>query len=288
MAEKIKIPKSYEPGQEDLPNVIAPAGMEVNSNYLKVGDYFAKTFFVFTYPRYVASGWFSPVINLAEMMDISVFVNPMDTALALRNLRKKVAQVEAEIAEKQEKGVVRDPVLETAYQDIENLRDSLQQAREKLFEVGVYITIYGSSLENLSKLENTIENLLESKLVYIKPALFRHLEGFNSVLPIAQDDLNVHTPLNSGPTSSLFPFISPDLTSDKGILYGVNLHNNSLVIFDRFSLENANSVVFAKSGSGKSYATKLEIIRSLMVDTNVIVIDPENEYQNLANAVGGS
>jgi len=286
--DKIKIPKTYEPGKGDLPNVIAPAGMEVNSNYLKVGEYFAKTFFIFTYPRYIASGWFSPVINLAEMMDITIVINPMDTALALRNLRKKVAQVEAEIAEKQEKGMVRDPVLETAYQDIENLRDALQQAREKIFEVGVYITIYGTSLENLTKLEKTLENILESKLVYIKPALFRHLEGWNSVLPIAQDDLKIRTPLNSGPASSLFPFVSPDLTSDKGILYGVNLHNNSLVIFDRFSLENANSVVFAKSGSGKSYATKLEIIRSLMMGTNVIVIDPENEYQNLANAVGGS
>ena len=285
---KIKIPKTYKPSAEDLPNVIAPAGMEVGSNYLKLGDYLVKTFFVFTYPRYVSSGWFSPIINLAEMMDVSIFVHPMDTALALRNLRKKVAQIEAEISEKQEKGVVRDPVLETAYQDIENLRDALQQAREKLFEVGIYITVYGSSSEDLSKLENQIESILESKLVYVKPALFRHLEGFNSVLPLGQDQLGIHTPLNSGPVSSIFPFISPDLSSDKGILYGVNMHNNSLVIFDRFSLENANSVVFAKSGSGKSYATKLEILRSMMMGIDVIVIDPENEYQNLANAVGGS
>jgi type IV secretory pathway VirB4 component len=285
---KIKIPKPYEPGKEDVPNIIAPAGLEVNSGHLKLGDYFVKTFFIFTYPRYVSSGWFSPIVNLAEMMDISVFVHPMDTALALRNLRKKVAQIEAELNEKQSKVIVRDPVLETAYQDIENLRDSLQQAREKLFEVGVYITIYGTDLQSLSKLENKIESIMESKLVYIKPALFRQLEGLNSVLPISQDNLGVRTPLNSGPASSLFPFVSPDLTSDKGILYGVNLHNNSLVIFDRFSLENANSVVFAKSGSGKSYATKLEIIRSMMMGTDVIVIDPENEYQNLANAVGGS
>ncbi|MCP6720116.1 MAG: ATP-binding protein [Patescibacteria group bacterium] len=285
---KIKIPKTYKPSAEDLPNIIAPAGMEVGSNYLKLGDYLVKTFFIFTYPRYVAGGWFSPIINLAEMMDISIFVHPMDTALALRNLRKKVAQIEAEISEKQEKGVVRDPVLETAYQDVENLRDALQQAREKLFEVGIYITIYGSSVEDLRKLENRVESILESKLVYIKPSLFRHLEGFNSILPLGQDQLGVHTPLNSGPVSSIFPFISPDLTSDKGILYGVNMHNNSLVIFDRFSLENANSVVFAKSGSGKSYATKLEILRSMMMGIDVIIIDPENEYQNLANAVGGS
>ncbi|MFH0712819.1 MAG: DUF87 domain-containing protein, partial [Candidatus Jorgensenbacteria bacterium] len=286
--EKIKIPKPYEPGAEDIPNVIAPAGLEINSSYLKLGDYFVKTFFIFTYPRFVSSGWFSPILNLAEMMDVSIFVHPMDTALALRNLRKKVAQIESELNEKTEKGIVRDPVLETAYQDIESLRDSLQQATEKLFEIGVYITIYGTDLTGLSKLENKIESIMESKLVYVKPALFRQLEGLNSVLPIGEDVLAVGTPLNSGPASSLFPFISPDLSSDKGILYGVNLHNNGLVIFDRFSLENANSVVFAKSGSGKSYATKLEIIRSMMMGTDVIVIDPENEYQNLANAVGGS
>lgn len=285
---KIKLPQTYEPGTGDLPNIIAPAGLEVESNYLKLGDYHIKTVFIFTYPRYISSGWFSSIINLAEMMDISIYVHPMDTGLALRNLRKKVAQIEAEISEKQEKGHVRDPVLETAYQDVEKLRDALQQAREKLFKVGVYITLYGSSLENLNKLEQTLESMLEAKLVYIKPALFRQLEAFNSVIPLNQDKLLVHTPLNSGPAASIFPFVSPDLTSDKGILYGVNLHNNSLVIFDRFSLENGNAVVFAKAGAGKSYATKLEVLRSLMMGTDVIIIDPENEYQNLANAIGGS
>ena len=285
---KIKIPQSYKPGAEDLPNVIAPAGLEINPNYLRLGDYFLKTFFIFTYPRYVSSGWFSPIINLAEMMDISIMIHPMDTGLALRNLRKKTAQIQAEINEKQEKGIVRDPMLETAYEDVEGLRDSLQQAREKLFQVAVYVTIYGTSLEELRKVENTIESIMESKLVYVKPALFRQGEGFNSVLPLNKDVLAIYTPLNSGPASSLFPFVSPDLTSDKGILYGVNMHNNSLIIFDRFSLENANSVVFAKAGSGKSYATKLEVLRSMMMGTDVIIVDPENEYQNLANAIGGS
>jgi len=274
--------------QDNLSNIIAPAGVEADSNYLKIGDYYAKTFFVFNYPRFISSGWFSPIINLSEMMDISIFAHPMDTGLALRNLRKKVAQVEAEINEKQDKGIVRDPMLETAYEDIESLRDSLQQAREKLFQVAIYITIYGEDLKSLSKLENALESLLDSKLVYIKPALFRQIEGFNSVLPIGKDELTINTPLNSGPSSSLFPFVSPDLTSDKGILFGLNMHNNGLIIFDRFSLENANTVVFAKSGSGKSYASKLEILRSLMVGTNVIVIDPENEYQNLASSIGGS
>jgi conjugal transfer ATP-binding protein TraC len=285
---KLNIPQSYEAGAGDLPNIIAPAGLEINSNFLKIGDYFAKTLFIFTYPRFISTGWFSPIINMAEMMDISIYVHPMDTALALRNLRKKVAQIESEINEKEEKGIVRDPMLETAYQDVEKLRDALMQAREKLFKVGVYITIYGQDMESLNSLEATLESMLESKLVYVKPALFRQLEAFNSVMPLNQDKLLINTPLNSGPASSLFPFVSPELTSDKGILYGINMHNNSLVIFDRFSLENANSVVFAKSGAGKSYATKIQVLRSMMVGNNVIIIDPENEYQNLANAIGGS
>lgn len=284
----IKIPEPYKPGEGDVSNVIAPAGLEINSNYLRLGDYFVKNFFIFTYPRYLSSGWFSPIINMAEMMDVSIFAHPMDTGLALRNLKKKVAEIQAELSERQEKGLVRDPVLETAFQDVEALRDALQQAREKVFNVGVYITVYSATLENLKKIENTIESTMESRLVYIKPALFRQIEAFNSVLPLGRDDLQIDTPLNSGPASSLFPFVSPDLTSEEGILYGVNMHNNSLVIFDRFSLENANSVVFAKSGGGKSYATKLEILRSLMMGVNVIVVDPENEYQNLANAIGGS
>ncbi len=183
---------------------------------------------------------------------------------------------------------MRDPQLQTAYQDIEQLRDSLQQAREKLFQIGIYITLYGKTLEELQKIENSVVSTLESKLVYTKPALFQQLEGLASVLPLGKDKLAVNTPLNSGPVSAIFPFVSSDLTSDSGILYGVNLHNNSLIIFDRFSLENANSVVFAKSGAGKSYALKLEIIRSLMLGTDVIVIDPEEEYRSLTEAMGGS
>lgn len=285
---KLNIQKPYEASSSDVPNIIAPSGLQVESNYVKLGDYFAKTLFVFTYPRFVSSGWFSPVINAPAMMDVSIFVHPTDTSLALRNLKKKVVQIEAELMEREEKGLVRDPLLETAYQDVENLRDSLQQAREKLFQVGVYITIYGATLDELKKIESSVISTLENRLVYVKPALFQQLEGFSSTLPLGNDKLFVTTPLNSGPVSAIFPFVSPDLTSDSGILYGVNLHNNSLIIFDRFSMENANSVVFAKSGSGKSYATKLEIIRSLMMGTDVIVIDPEDEYRNLSEAIGGS
>lgn len=288
MAKKIQIPKGYTASGKDIKDVIAPAGFEVNAGYVKLGEKYLKTFFLFTYPRYLSSGWFSPVINLAEILDISIHIHPIDTALALRNLRKKTAQIQAQIMEREEKGLVRDPMLETAYQDVENLRESLQQAREKLFEMGIYITIYGDDLKEIARLENLIVSLLESKLVYIKPALFQQLEALSSVLPLGTDKIAIRTPLNSGPASSIFPFISADLTSDEGILYGVNLSNNSLVIFDRFSLENANFTVFAKAGAGKSYFAKLEVLRSMMMGTDVVIIDPENEYQNLAETIGGS
>ncbi|TSC89795.1 MAG: Type IV secretory pathway VirB4 components-like protein [Parcubacteria group bacterium Gr01-1014_3] len=274
--------------EQEIKNIIAPPAIEVNPNYVKLGNKFAKTLFIFTYPRYLSTGWFSPIINLPNLLDISVVVHPVDTPMALKNLRKKAAIVEAEIAEQQEKGLVRNPVLETAIQDIEALRDSLQQGQEHLFNVGVYITLYADTIENLNKLESEITYVLESKLVYAKPALFQQIEGISSVLPLGTDQLDIHTPLNSSPLSSFFPFVSATLTSDEGILYGINRHNSTLIIFDRFSLENANMVIFAKSGAGKSYATKLEALRLLMTGTDVLIIDPENEYQQLANVVGGS
>ncbi|MEK7608081.1 MAG: DUF87 domain-containing protein [Patescibacteria group bacterium] len=272
----------------DLKKLISPSGLQINSNYLKIGDKFVKTLFVFSYPRYLSSGWFDSLINLPALFDISVFVTPIDTGLALKNLRKKATQLESQISDQQEKGLVRDPILETGLQDVDELRDMLQQAQEKMFETGVYIAIYGDTLEEIARLEGQITSLMESKIVYVKPALFMQLEGYSSILPLGNDHINIRTPLNSGPISSFFPFVSEDLTSDKGIMYGINRHNNSLVIFDRFSLENANQVVFAKSGGGKSYATKLEIIRSLMMGIDVVVIDPENEYHRLAEAFGGS
>ena len=274
--------------EKEVQNIIAPAGMEVEPGYLKLGDKFAKTVFIFNYPRYLSSGWFNSIINMPELMDISIFVHPVDTVLALRNLRRKTAQIEAQLMERQEKGLVRDPVLEIAHQDIESLRDQLQQAQEKLFNIGVYLTFYADNLDALEKLGEKINSIFESQLVYVKPAMFQQLDGFASTLPLNIDKLLINSPMNSGPVSSMFPFVSVDLTSDEGILYGINRHNNTLVIFDRFSLENANSVVFAKSGSGKSYACKLEILRYLMMGIDVLIIDPENEYQKLAESVGGS
>ena len=273
---------------QEIKNIIASPAIEINPNYLKVGEKFSKTLFIFTYPRYLSTGWFSPIVNLPNLLDISLFIHPVNTDLALKNLRKKAAQIQAQISESEEKGLVRNPVLETAFQDIESLRDALQQSRENLFSVGLYLTIYSENLENLNKLEAEINSLLESRLVYVKPATFQQLEGLTSTLPLELDQLSVHTPLNSSPVSSFFPFVSANLTSDEGIMYGLSRHNNTLIIFDRFSLENANSVIFAKSGAGKSYSTKLETLRLLMMNTDVLIVDPENEYETLANSVGGS
>lgn len=277
-----------EEGFSHFRDFVAPSALKIESNYLQIGSKYLRTIFVFSYPRFLNLNWFSPIINLDRPFNVSLFIHPVDTAIVLKALRKKVAQVQSQISERGEKGYVRDPILETAYQDLENLRDNLQQAQEKLFKFGLYITVLGDNLSEINKLESEIKGLLESKIVYVKMAILQQDSGFTSSLPICKDVLQIHTSLNTSPLSAIFPFVSADLTSNKGILYGINRHNNSLIIFDRFSLENANSLIFARSGAGKSYAAKLEVLRYLMEGTSVIIIDPENEYQYLANTVGGA
>jgi type IV secretory pathway VirB4 component len=277
----------YEAATLEFRDVIAPSALKIEPKSINLGDKVARTFFVISYPRFLTDNWFSPIINLDKIFDVSIFIHPIETEKILREFQKKVAEVQSQINVRESKGLVRDPMLDTAINDLEGLRNSLMQAQQKMFDVGLYITIYADNEQELFKTENEIKSILESKLVYIKPALFQQEDGFKSVIPIGNDLLGVHQKLNSEPLSSLFPFVSFDLTSDKGILYGVNRHNSGLIIFDRFSLENYNSVTIATSGSGKSFATKLEILRTLMFDTDVIVIDPEREYEYLAEAVGG-
>lgn len=277
----------YDASVLSLEDVVAPSAISVSPKQLSLSGKLTRTFFVVAYPRYLTEGWMEPILNLEKEFDLSIFVHPMDTTEVLKKFQKKVAEVQSQITSREEKGFVRDPQLEAAYQNLEDLRDKLQQAEERLFDVGLYITIYGASDEDLHKTESDIRSILDSRLVYLKPALFQQEQGFRSTLPIGTDELLVHSKFNSEPLSSFFPFTSFDLTSDNGILYGVNRHNSSLVLFDRFSLENYNSVTFATSGSGKSYAAKLEILRSLMFGAEVIVIDPEHEYEYLAEATGG-
>ena len=236
----------------NLEDIIAPSSFEVKQNFLRVGERFAKSFFIFSYPRYLSTGWLSPVINLQHPMDISFHIHPVSSNTVLKKLRKKLTEVRAEMMEKEEKGLIRDPVLETAYQDIEVLRDSLQTAQERIFKMGIYITVYTETQKELRKIETVLRSILEARLIYIRPALFRQKEGFISCNPYCLDQLVVHTTMNTAPLSSIFPFVSSDLSANEGILYGINMHNNSLVLFDRFTLENANMVIFGKAGGGKS------------------------------------
>jgi len=277
----------YRSGMLQLKDVIAPSALEVTANHVRLGEKLARTLYVFSFPRFLASNWFSPVINMDKVIDISIFIHPVDTTVILKKLQRRVAEIQSQVNIRQEKGLVRDPMLDAGYQNLEQLRDSLQQAEEKLFLIGIYLTIYGDTADELDKIEISIKSILESRLVYLKPALFQQKEAMDSTFPMALDLLKVNNYLNSSPASTVFPFVSFDLTANRGILYGINAHNNSLVLFDRFGMENYNSVMFARSGSGKSYTAKLEVIRSLMFDVDVIIIDPEKEYEYLAEAVGG-
>ena len=289
-AEKsvIEEERIFREGVVSIKDLISPAAMEVNPRFIKLGERFASTLFVISYPRYISIGWFAPIINLSVALDISMFFYPVKSHIILKQLRKKAGALEAQLLSDREKGAPRDPVRETALRDIEKLRDDLTQGTEHFFQFGLYVTVYADTKEELGRLTEDIESLFGSRLVYSKKVLYQAEQGFNSTLPMGNDELMIGFNMNSSPIAASFPFISSELTSDDGVLYGINRHNNSLILFDRFSLQNANTVVFATSGAGKSYAIKLEVLRSMMLGTDVLVIDPEREYKHLADAVGGT
>ena len=286
--ELLEAEKIYRQGLTSLKDVLAPSAIKVNPSELEISGSLTRTYFVLAYPRYLGSNWLSQIISLDFPMDMAMFIYPVDSGQILKKLRTKTGQIQSSIAIQREQGSVRDPMLETAFKDVEELRDRLIQGTEHYFRFSLYFTIYADSKEELDKHSSTIETLLGSKLIVGKKSFLQMKQGFNSTLPLGQDQLAVSSNLNTEPLSSTFPFVSSDLTSNDGILYGINLHNNSLILFDRFSMENANTVVFAKSGAGKSYAVKLEILRSLMIGADVIVIDPEHEYEHLSDSVGGA
>ncbi len=271
----------------DIKDIISPSFIEVKQNQINLEEKIAKTFFVFSYPRFLSINWLSPIINFERPIDISFFIYPTDSGDILKKLRKKVTEVQTELTDQAEKGLVRDPSLETAYRDLEELRDRLYSAQERMFRLGVYLTIYADNEKELSESENEIKSFFEGRMVYIKPSIFKQKEGFISTSPCGLDLLQINTSMNTEPLSSIFPFVSFDLTSNDGILYGINRHNNSLVLFNRFGLENYNEVVFGTTGSGKSYLVKLQSLRYLMIGIDVIIIDPDNEYKSLVDAVGG-
>jgi conjugal transfer ATP-binding protein TraC len=278
----------YRRGIVTIRDLIAPAAFQINPDFLKLGNKYVRTMFVVTYPRYVGVGWGAPVINYSGTIDISMYFYPVKSEIILKQLRNKVGVVTAQIMSDNEKGAPRDPLRETALRDMEQLRDDLTQGVEHFFQFAFYVTLYADSEEELDKRTGEIESVFGAKLIYTKRGFYQSEQGFNSTLPLGNDELMITFNMNTSPIASSFPFISSDLTSEKGILYGINRHNNSLVLFDRFSLQNANAVVFATSGAGKSYAVKLEVLRAMMMGTDVMIIDPEMEYKTLSDAVGGT
>ncbi len=278
----------YRRGVVSIKDLIAPASFEVTPEYVRLGDTYVRTMFVVNYPRYVGVGWSAPIINFNATLDIGMFFYPVPAPIILKQLKKKVGILEATIVADSEKGMPRDPMRETALRDIESLRDNLTQGVEHFFQFAFYVSIYAKNKDELDNLSKQIESQFGSKLIYTKTGYYQSEQGFNSTMPLGNDELTITFNMNTSPIASSFPFISADLTSDHGILYGINRHNNSLILFDRFSLPNANACVFATSGAGKSYTVKLEVLRSMMMGCDVLIIDPEMEYKHLSDAVGGS
>ena len=286
--EDAEVQRAFEQGITTLRDLISPSSIEIQSDHFRLGTKYGRTLYIYGYPRTISTGWLSPLINMDEVLDISIYIYPVDTGVIMKNLRKKVTQLEADISLNAEKGRIRNPETEHAIQDAEELRDDLQLGREKFFRFGLYVTLWADSLDELNFVQHKIENYFGSSMIFSKVATSQQEQVMNSTMPMATDQLMIRRNMNTSAISTSFPFTSADLTQEKGILYGVNLHNNGLVIFDRFTLENANLVVFAKSGAGKSFAVKLEAVRSMMMGSEIVIIDPENEYQKLCDAVGGS
>jgi conjugal transfer ATP-binding protein TraC len=286
--EQAEVEQAFLKGVSTLRDLIAPSSIEIHSSYFRLGTKYGRTLYVYGYPRQIYTGWLSSLVNIDEVLDVSMYIYPVESQVVLTNLRKKVTQLEATASISNEKGKTRDPALEAAISDAEELRDQLQLGAERFFRFGLYVTLYADSLDELNFVQHKIETLFGQQMVFSKVASSQQEQGLNSSIPQLTDQLQIRRNMNTGAISTSFPFTSADLTDNTGILYGINMHNNGLVIFDRFKLENANLVVFAKSGAGKSFTVKLEALRSMMLGSEIIIIDPENEYQKLSDAVGGS
>jgi conjugal transfer ATP-binding protein TraC len=286
--EEQEVQAAFQKGITALRDFIAPSSLEFKSTHFNIGTRYARTYYVFGYPRQLYTGWLSSMVNLDEVLDLSMYIYPVESQVVLENLRKKVTQLEAGIQIDAEKGRIRDPGKQAAIMDAEEMRDKLQVGEERFFRFGLYFTLYAESMEEMEFVSHKVESMLGQQLVYSKPATSQQEQGLNSTVPQMIDQLQIRRNMSTGALSTSFPFTSADLSQDNGILYGINMHNSGLVIFDRFSLENGNSVVFAKSGAGKSFTVKLEALRSMMFGTEIFIIDPENEYQRMCEAVGGA
>ncbi len=273
--------------QSSVQDILAPSVIEVDFDHLKINNRFVRTMFVAGYPRYVSANWLSPLINFEQSLDTSLFIYPVESKTILDDLRRKIAEMEAEISTDAERGRVIDPATQAKLEDALTMQEQLTKGIERFFQFGLYITLSADTIEKLNQTSKEIESTLASLLIIPKYATLQMEEGFKTTLPLALDFLNITRNMDTTSLATTFPFTSSELTANEGIMYGINENNGSLIIFDRFTLENYNSVIFAKAGAGKSFLVKLEILRSFMFDAEIVVIDPENEYETLCNAVGG-
>jgi len=287
-----EIQNSYIPDTKfdgmTIRDIVAPIDMEIDFKTVQMGDFFYRTFFISGYPRFVGPNWLSPLINFEHSLRISTFYYPVDSKDILEKLKRKIGEIEATLYAQMEERKVVDPSLKVKLTDAQQLQDSIAEGTEKFFHFGMYITIYAKDKKLLDKYSKNLVSTLAAINVVAKPAMLLQEQGLISTQPLGLDKIYITRNMDTTSLATTFPFVTSELTMDHGIMYGINQHNNSLVIFDRFELENANTVVFAKSGAGKSYAVKLEAIRSLMLGTEILIIDPEREYQDLSDAVNGA
>ena len=279
--------RTFSAGLVSIQDIIAPEAIEGDFTYQKINSTYIRTLFVAGYPRTVPANWLAPLINFPHSLDISMHIFPIEVKEILDDLRRKITEMEAEISSDVRQGKLSNINTEIKLEDARLIQEQLAKGAERFFQFGLYITISDSSLEALNKITNKVRSLLGSLLIVSKIASLQIEDGFKTTTPMGVDKLRITRNMDTTSLATTFPFASAELTSDRGILYGINEHNDSLVVFDRFQMENANMVVFAKSGAGKSYAVKLEILRQLMFDAEVIVLDPENEYEKLCGAMGG-
>lgn len=284
--------KKSKPKETDIPqlsisDVLAPSEMEIDFNHIRINNRFFRTYFVSKYPRFVEPNWLEPLISFDHSLLISAFIYPSQSAGVLDDLKRKIAEMEATIQTDVERGRAVDPAVQVTLEDARALQDELVRGVERFFQFALYVTVPAKNLEELHNTSKLVESTLASLSITAQPTTLQMEGGFKSTLPIGWDLLNLTHNMDTTSLATTFPFASSELTANEGIMYGINQHNDSLILFDRFSLENANACFFGKSGSGKSFLVKLEALRSLMFGTEILIIDPEQEYLPLAEAVGG-
>ncbi|KKT85106.1 MAG: Type IV secretory pathway VirB4 component-like protein [candidate division WWE3 bacterium GW2011_GWC2_44_9] len=285
--EQIAEPKDMARGMVNIKDIIAPSAVEVDFNHIRVGSNYFTTLFISGYPRFVGANWLSPIINFDHTLDLSMFYYPVKSKGILEDLKKKITEMEATVRTDRERGKIEDPTVTSALEDAKSLQEQLVKGVERFFQFSFYITIPAETLEELKSVTSKVESTLGSLLLISKTSTLQMEQAFQSTIPTALDKLLITRNMDTTSLATTFPFTSSDLTQETGIMYGINRHNGSLIIFDRFSMENANTVVFAKSGAGKSYLVKLEALRSLIFGSEIIIIDVEEEYKMLCEAVGG-